>query len=570
MSIVPLSPAEPASGQRVPAALREIGAALLLCAVVAVASTWPLAAHPTRIHSDIFTPAHLLVQAHISEWLVGRDPELNVLPTLEFPMGVHVQVVAWPTILLGAILSPLVGPVAGLNLAQIILLALGGVVFSRASARLGAPAPLLAGAAWTAQPLFLHFASTGQFENAAALPFALCAWGVAAGGLIGAAVLGLGVVAASFSSPYQVIVVGLFIGAGLLAVRPRLGWLLAGVALLALLPAWRYYGDREAHGRPEMGPGPSLERVYVQRPDSLFRQRVVALPRHSLESPFTATVEAQVAALKDAAVRRPDPNGVAESHSPYLGAAAGGLALIGLVGGRKRPIAWAALALAGSSLVLAMGDSTPGGTPLPWGLTRSLPNLNRMGMAYRFVTGIALAQAILCGWAAPKLRLRWAVPVAGVAAALIVVDGGGFSSFKLPMATRELRLAGGYAGLPDSGAVLPLPAAPMRDNATLPQLSSSFPPAMAVLHRHPIAYALSGEGPLHDLPLVLAARGKGDVTAEGVDVSLARLRSLRISYIVLDTTQLSRTTVTTLQDALTAALGPPAAEGDGVIGWRNP
>lgn len=547
----------------------EISAAALVCTLTALAVTWPLAADLTRAHSDIFTPAHLLVQHHIGEWLAGRDPDLSVLPSIEFPGGVHVQVVAWPTVLLGALLERGIGPVAGLNVAQIVLLALGGVVFSRAASRLGAPAPLLAGAAWTAQPLFLHFASTGQFENAAALPFALCVWGPAAGGIPGAAVLGAGVLAASFSSPYQVIVIGLFIGLGLLALRPSRAWLLAIVAVVALLPAWRYYGDTDRHGRPEMGPGPSLERISIQRPQSLYAQRVWSV---RAASPLGDTLQLQVQALREPATRRPDPTGIAEEHAPYLGAVAGVIALAGLIGGRRRPVAWAAGLLAGASLLLALGDGSIGGVPLPWGLTRSLPNLSRMGMSYRFVSGIALAHAILSGWALPGLRLRWAVPAAVAFTALIVVDGGAFGSFKLPLATREMSLAAGYAGLPDDrSGVLPLPAAPMRDNATLPQLSPSFPPAMAVLHQHPIAYALSGDGPmaLHDLPLIQGARGRVPLTTANVAASLVRLRAVNVHYVVLDTTQLPASMVTTLRELLTAALGPPVAEGDGVVGWLN-
>jgi hypothetical protein len=191
-----------------------------------------------------------------------------------------------------------------------------------------------------------------------------------------------------------------------------------------------------------------------------------------------------------------------------------------------------------------------------------------MGMAYRFVTGLALAQALLAGWAAGPGQ-RSGVK-AGLAALLVLVDGGAFGVFKLPMVTHELRLAGGYAALHDTGAVLPLPAAPNRDAPVQPQLAPTFPPAMAVLHGRPIAYALSGEGPfsVQQLALVQAARGRGTLDAAALDASLAAARGLGISYLAVEPGQLPGGTWEPMQALLREALGPPDAEGDGVVGWR--
>jgi hypothetical protein len=482
---------------------------------------------------------------------------------------------------LAALLEPLTGAIVALNLAQVVVAALGGVLTVLALRRLGLapPAAMLGGASFTMPSIFVTFAGCGQFENLAGFALALGLWALAAGGWRGVGAAFLASLLCAFSSPYQSVVLAILLLAGVILLRPRRALLLLLAAALAAAPAARYYGIPFSSKAVEMGPGPAKE-VGELVPAQLFAPLLLSVDgkpqvRWQKEDPsfrgVISTLRGSFGTLFDLDRKIGEPSSPEFMHRVYLGVSLAFFALLGLAARPRSRLVWLALGLGLLSLALAMGRSPSpiAGLVWPWAWTSRLAPLRDMASTYRFAVGAALALSLLAALGPDRLYTRRPVMawiLAGIATLVVALDGLSMGPFKVPLPTFETRLAAGYAALPAGGGVLDLPIQRYvgRDQDPF------FPTFMAAFHGHPVAFRPASNAPdfILALPLVKAADGRAPLDDEGMRISLGDLRTMGFSYLAVHTSALPQEAPRDLIGRLQAWLGPADAVGDGVMGWR--
>jgi hypothetical protein len=521
---------------------------------------------------DLNTSAHLIVLQHLGRWVTGQEP-LGLIPHLNAPMGVRIQVVAWPTMALATLLQPLMGTFAALNLGQAALLGAAGPMMVAALRRMGLGrwASLTGGVAWATSPLFLTFTANGQFENCVGFEMALTLWGVARGSWAGALALLLSTLLMGFSSPYQVVPQVLLLFATLAWVRPRRAWALSLAAIVGYLPPFLYYLAELPFDAPFMGPGPNLSITPVLAAD-LFQPLALADAKGTASWSFTARrilgtffdFDARGASLRDSY----------RMHYAYLGLVLGLLGAAGFALNPRRRWTWAALTAFGLTFVAAKGHSyIVGNLVWPWTWTRYLPGFDKMGMTYRFATGLGFSLSVgaaLLVESVTAWRRRGGLLVASLALPLLLLDAFFGGPYKLPHPSFTPRLAGGYAALiedpTNQGIVMDLPVVDWDD----PELYPFLPPVMGAMHGRRMTYRPVNMmlRRIQGTPIVQAVYHGDSLDAEGIARSLEQFRSEGITYMVVHTGALRPRTWPFTFFILENHLGPPDAEGDGVIAWR--
>ncbi|MBM4366335.1 MAG: hypothetical protein FJ102_08960 [Deltaproteobacteria bacterium] len=542
----------------------EIALCLLIPLLVALAAMWPRVPGSGRFAYDLFSASQVVVAQDVAAWMRGAAPNLQHLDRLRFPDGAHVAQVGWPVMLVQVLAEPLLGAIDAFALAECLNLAAGGAILALALRDLGLrPAGyLVGGAIWASASPFLHFMANGQVENLVGAPLALGFWGACNRGPWAIPLQAVAGLAVGFSSPYHAIPAAMIAAGGVIAGRDRWRVLGAMAMAISMAPA-AWWFSRPSMGIPPMGPGPSSD-FFPLDLDGLVAWRLVGGWDRSLE------LLSRQASLWWRGVDATNVSFVNETmQTVHLGAPALALGGAGLLFSRRPALAVVVgLAAAGATL-LAMG-----GRPFevfgqhfvgPWPQLSMQGPLKRMGMTYRFVTGLALAQAVgvallvdrLCvrGWLAPVMV---APPLAAHAVALLTAP------FPLPLASIIPRLDEGYAAVPATGGVLDLPSAPAR--ASRLELTADFPLLQMALHGRPSSYAPGGSLPrsLERSSLTMAAQGK-EVSAPTLAAERARLASAGFRYVALHTGLVPGGA--RLRARLEEAWGPPDAEGRDVVGW---
>lgn len=553
-------------------------------AAAALAVWYPLSVAPARVHLSVNTPLHVYVLEHLRGLLDGGGEALGVLPGLDAPHGFPVRVVAWPVLAAALPWVRGLGGVAALNLGVTASLLASVAAMSLLLGRLGlGPGARAAGAvAWATSPLLCTFLANGQYENHAGFAIPLLAWGVLRGGPVGLLGCAAGLAGAAFSSPYQLVPALLAVAAlaGLASPRGRAAPLaLAGLASLA---CYAYYAG------PGRTPGGSCAPTTGSQPALLSDMLGLGAgappppppgapppgppplalgeppPLSTLVDPSYPDVVAPFLAL-------PAPDA-----SAYLGIATVAIGVAGLCAARRRPEARALAALAAGSVLLALGDRVgiaPGWSvdlPLPGDLQGLLPGIRQMGTTYRFLTGasfalaVGVALAVEAGAERATAAGRHAVggALAVVVAALLVGDwaclgtGGSLVASAAPTRVRVLDAAA------ETGAVLvvgsPEPMSPEKHRM------------LGLLHGRPVVDFCTAR------PEAWAARHPALAAGWGVGVDpaaaradLATLADEGVGYVVVVPNPWDRGDRTRIERRVADVLGPPDAQGDGLLGYRT-
>lgn len=440
-----------------------------LCLLLAVLATWPLARAPSSIHADRFALGNLIIFERLWDYLGGAEGAPNHVRSVNFPLGFHVSMTGWPLWLLTLPLRLFTGPVAAFNLASLLMLALGGWLTFLALRRAGLAdhGAILAGASFTVHPLFLGFLVNGQVDQSIGLAFPLVFWGSVLGGGRGALLVGLALVLAGFSNPYQIVPVGLLAGSLLFMKRTSYAaFPLLGALVGAILPVV-YFARPPASGLPQHVPLPSYDVLPALLGDLFVPQALRGV------DPALASVDAPEV-----------------SHVVYLGVSLLALASLGLVRARREPLV-RLIALSGAlSLLLALGSHPCWSSPercldsvsLPWAWLAHLPYFGRLGMSFRYSTGAAFALCVLAGWGLASLPLpsRWRRPATLGVVALCVADALLLGPVHLPLRCREPGIESLYASIPARGLVVfDLPA-----YTNIQPTPRYWPAEVAFLHGH--------------------------------------------------------------------------------------
>ena len=306
-------------------------------------------------------------------------------------------------------------------------------------------AKMLSSAALITAPTTLRALGNGQYENLTGFAFVVGVLALLSNGRRAALWGFLAGMLASFSSPYQGVVVGALIGIGVLMNRPKESWpALAGVsAALAAVLYFRGVTTGDVHLSAVPAPGAMAESASLgEVPQPIFLCAASfhgSLPAAGLsgaqESLFSALIEIHVGVW----CSWPWVNSVAYGYTGVLLILMGGLGLwkhrqeimcriLGIFG-----LTCLAMAL-GRTLIIAPGIETA--VPMPWILPSPIESVGQMQATVRFLTGLAFASAIGLGYLAQSISWRIILPV-GLA---VVVDGLFISPNHWPVPSTEPHL----------------------------------------------------------------------------------------------------------------------------------
>ncbi len=432
----------------------------LLCVASAVVVLFPLSVYPTLAHRSPNWPLHLLVLDHLTAIVSGAEGSLSHVIAADFPNGRPVRIIGWPFQLMAMPLVPVVGRVAALNLALVASLILSGVLMVRLVQRMGmgVGAQTIAGLAWVMNPLLVSFLSNGQYENHAgwALPLALL--GILRGGGAGHAMLGLGLLGAAFSSPYQAIPAAIVVSMVLLRhARPQIVMLSVTLGVVFGLCYLYYTGPQPDPGGecgPTSGSMPLVLAELFGFTGGLDAQMPLAAGR----------VDQLVSAFTDPVVWRRQ----FDLHNLMVSPGSGFLGWLPLFGGaiglwRARSVKWSApLMLAGlACLLLALGPTLSitreiqVDLPLPADLFADLPGVSQMGTTLRFASGLAFVLVLGLAFLAESLTHRPKILMGLITAVLLDWSMGTVSH--VPMPALSIQAPAGLEDLPAEGAVIMVP-----------------------------------------------------------------------------------------------------------------
>jgi hypothetical protein len=445
--------------------------AALLALAVAVAWTWPLAAHLRSWQTDsVFGPVHAWATDRITRDLTSGH--LARTSALGFPQVREVRYMEWPTALLALPLRPVLGPLGAFHVAALLSFPANVLctypLLRRWTRAL--PATCAAGALlFATAPYLAGLLEIFEVPNLQAwtLPLFLIAFDAALAGR-GAARIGLVAVtlATCLSAPYYGLVLPILAGGVAIArVRGRDAAGRATIALalvaLAMLPARLYFGD----------PASQSEDGWLFHPG----RRIDLAPLY---------IQGAISPIERLFVPPPCQGWPCSRHVAVVGMAVPiALAVLALARRGRAAGRPAGLALVATGLALALGPRravagrvTP--IPLPMALLDLLhyPLHDAHGL-YRYVILIALGLAVLA--TAEAGRWRWGPGLAAVLVGVQILEvallvGPRTGCRPVPAASFWERAAG------DDGAVLVLPVPP-------PAPAARDALAAAVLHGRPVS-----------------------------------------------------------------------------------
>jgi len=404
------------------------------------------------------------------------------LSLLGYPDGLDVRLLAWPVLICSIPFEYVLGPVAAFNLGVLLWLTLQGVVVGILGARLGWPlhARLVAAAAIITAPTTLRALGNGQFENLTAVALVMGLMAILSSGRT-AALWGAGAgLIASFSSPYQGVVLGALLGVGVLLHRPRETWpALAGAAASTLIAVAYFLGVTSGHVHLSAVPAPGAMAESASLGE-VFLPWLYAPPHTTGELPAAGLkgITESFEALSSTPLRYEFGASWPWVNSVAYGYTGGFLILLGAWGlwSQRRETICRVLAVFGLlCLCLAMGRQlvlSPGNEtsiPMLWALPSLIGSLEQMQATVRFLTGLGFAAVIGVGFLCSRLGPRSS---AGLAL-LVIADG--------------LFLAPAHWPVPASGTDISPIESTLSDG---PVASWPGPPTLAPRHHQTLALLL--------------------------------------------------------------------------------
>ena len=384
--------------------------------VLSLLIRWPLSVNLGAMPLDPNSPLHILALDQIAG---GGD--WTEISNLAFPTPVPIRMVAIPTLLLGIPLAQILTPMAALNVATTLMVALQGlaVAWLVGLLRWGKTAQFIATTAAICCPLTIHVQSLGQQEN---LGFMAMALAVAGGCLSGrkawvAAIFAL--LLAGFSSPYQAVPTGLLLmSVSYFHGKKALirGALCSGVVALPVLLYYTGATDGASSipgittSPPEEGYLASAGILDMLHPRAMWDGQPSSI--NSISERFQMLSNG----IPTAAFH-PGWPWITAHQSAYIGL----VLLVGALGlyrGRSSPLLRGIILGSTLSMVFAFGPSlrlmseTNTGIPMPWMIFSNIPGLADLQATHRFLSGLVFGLVLgLAFWMRSASRGKTAAVV---------------------------------------------------------------------------------------------------------------------------------------------------------------
>ncbi len=229
------------------------GAALLAwCLALAVLVRWPLSYYLWALPVDSNISLHILAARDLhAAW----NP--FALSSLSFPDAIPFRILAWPVVLVAAVLETWLAPVHAMNVAVIVGVACQGAALVAVGRVFGwtFAQVVVAVAAVEVAPLVVTLLANSQLENIAFLSFCLIVWGVDRARWSGWLAVSGGLLVAGFSSPYQAICAALLaLALGVLRGVRALAAVVVMIVACACLIVTYYAPAVAPDARPASGP----------------------------------------------------------------------------------------------------------------------------------------------------------------------------------------------------------------------------------------------------------------------------------------------------------------------------
>lgn len=539
---------------------------ILACAAAAVIVLFPMSVYPTLFHRSPNLPLHLMVLDHLTAYFQGEVTDLSHVLAADFPSGRPVRIIGWPFQLAAVPLVPVVGRVVALNVALLASLIVSGGLMVRLISRMGMglQAQLIGGLAWVMNPLLVSFLSNGQYENHVGWAVPLALLGIMRSGLRGHLMLGLGLLGAAFSSPYQAVPAAVIVVAVLWMQQRRNTSLLVSTLGVVFGLCYVYYSGPQPAPGGECGPTSGAMPLVVAElfgfTGALSAEMPMSVDRWtSIRSAFSQPVVWS----KDL-----------DLHNLVVSPGSGFVGWLPLFGGalglwRARSVLWVRpMVVAGLvCLLLALGGSLeilrgqPISLPMPADLLSWLPGLSDMGTTLRFMSGAAFVLVLGLAFLMETLKSHW-----GWTAALLVLIGVDWSFgtvSPVPMAARSYQLPAGFDALPETGAVI-----------TVPVREGVSPEAHlwmgAVLDRPVVGYCDASIIDYRErFGIIDYAQGGAPPDRATINRDFESLNALGIHYIAFMVVQPGQAQFEHASKQLQYLFGTADAVGDGIIGYRT-
>jgi hypothetical protein len=363
--------------------------------LLAVLVRWPLSVNLDAMPLDPNSPLHILALEQIASG--GNWVEIS---NLAFPTPVPIRMVAIPTLLLGIPFAQVMSPMAALNVATTLMVALQGIAVAAlvATLRWGRTAQYVAATAAIACTYTVHVQSLGQQENLGFVAMALAVWSSCQQGRVAWVGSILALAIAAFSSPYQAVPTGiLLVCTSWCQNREALLRSLASSAIVAVPVLLYYTGATDGASSipgittspPEEGYLASAGLLDMVHPRAMWDGGPSDVP--SIADRFSSLTTS----ISTTTFHSGWP-WITAHQTAYLGLVLllGGL---GLYSGRAGQLHKGLIAGAALSLIFALGpqlrlvSESSTGLPLPWSAFALLPGLSDLQATHRFLSGLIFA-----------------------------------------------------------------------------------------------------------------------------------------------------------------------------------
>lgn len=532
----------------------------------AVLVLFPMSVYPTLYHRTPNSPLHWMVLDHLVLALQGGVDDMARVIAADFPTGRPVRIIGWPVQLMAVPWVPVFGRVGALNVSLLISVILSGVLMVRVLAKfdLNWQAQTVGGLAWVLNPLMVSFLSNGQYENHIGFALPLAVLGLLRGGIRGDLMVGLGLLLAAFSSPYQAIPAAIVVTC-LLWMHPdrRMGTLAFILGCVFSCCYWYYTGPQPSPGGecgPTSGSMPLVLSELFGFTGSIdaempFRQDRWAAMKAAFAEPVQRTRELDLHNLNVA------------PGSGYVGIVALVLGALGLwrsrAAGWSKPLVFGGIGCAvfalGPELSWVRGASVD--LPLPADAFSLFPGLDQMGTTLRFMSGVAFVLVIgLAFFVQSMTRLRIGAMVVGLA---VVGDWAFGTVSDVPMRSRSYSLPAGFDALPEEGAVITVP---IRERVS-PEAHLWMG---AILDRNVVGYCdQSIEEYAKSYAIIDYVQGGRPPDSARIAADFAQLKANGIGYVAFMVAEPGQDLFKRSARQLEFLIGTPDAVGDGIIGYRT-